>query len=908
MTSPLRGRPEPEELLSTSRYRYIYRFNHRDVDGHGRMKGLLGGKGAGLAEMIRRGLPVPPGFTITTEACKLFSRNPSDYQSMLLRELREAVEELESVCGQRFGQGNRPLLVSVRSGARFSMPGMMDTVLNIGLNDQTVEALARSLKDDAAAWDCYRRLLQMFGNVVLGVPEELFKEILEDKKRQEAVCNEIDLGQEGLAELVQAFKGLIRSQGKSFPQDAWDQLSQAAEAVFRSWNNPRARTYRRLNRISDDLGTAVNVQKMVFGNLGEKSGSGVGFTRDPSTGEPRLYGEFLPREQGEEVVAGTRTPLALEQLEQRWPDIYRQLQEISTKLERCYREMQDFEFTIENGKLYMLQTRDGKRTGHAAVRIAVDMVNEQLIRPQEALLRVAPEQLEQLLHPVLDSGGKEALAQGLPASPGAAVGRVVFSSRDAVEQVRQGQRVILVRNETTPDDILGMEVAEGILTARGGMTSHAAVVARGMGKCCVVGCEELEIQTGLRELRVGGKVLLEGDFLSLSGNDGCVYEGRSGKVEVETSRSFSDFVQLLSDVSTLGVRANADTPRDARKALEFGAVGIGLCRTEHMFFGSERLEAMQEVILADTVPERRQGLEKLRHFQKDDFRRILQVVDGLPVTVRLLDPPLHEFLPHRGEVRAQIQRLQKQGAHRDELRRKERIIERIDQLEEVNPMLGHRGCRLGISYPEITEMQVRALFEAACQLKKEGRSPVLEVMVPLVGFLEEFRNQQEIIHRIAEEVFASRKIRISYLVGAMLELPRAALTAHRLARDCQFFSFGTNDLTQTTLGFSRDDATRFIQVYRDKGILEKDPFQSLDREGVGQLIQLAVRKGKAQRADLKMGICGEHGGDPDSIQFCYEMGLDYVSCSPYRVPVARLAAAQAALRSQGWLQANKVGL
>ncbi len=890
-----------------SKYQHIYRFNPQIVDGNGRMKDLLGGKGAGLAEMTRCGLPVPPGFTVTTEACKLFNKNPKDYASMVLPQFREAVHELESVSGKRFGKDSQPLLVSVRSGARFSMPGMMDTVLNIGLNDRTVVSLTREMKDDAAAWDCYRRLLQMFGGVVLGLPEEPFKEILEEKKLRKGVHNEIDLGREGLGELVQEFKDLIRSEGRSFPQDPWAQLSQAAEAVFRSWNNPRAVTYRRLHEISEDLGTAVNVQMMVYGNLEDNSGSGVGFTRDPATGERKLYGEYLPRVQGEEVVAGTRTPLALEQLQQSWPHIYCELEEISEKLERLYRDMQDFEFTVENGKLYMLQTRDGKRTGLSAVRVAVDMVNENLISLREALMRVSPEQLEQLLHPVLDAGDKEVLAQGLPASPGAAVGRVVFSSRDAVERARRGERVILVRSETMPDDIHGMEVAEGILTARGGMTSHAAVVARGMGKCCVVGCEEVEIDVRRGELRLGGKVVQEGDFLSVSGNDGRVYEGRAGKGEVKTLGVFSDFMELLAEVPTLAVRANADTPRDARKAREFGAVGIGLCRTEHMFFGSDRLKAMQEMILAEDEPQRRQALEKLRPFQKEDFRRILEVMDGLPVTVRLLDPPLHEFLPHREEIRAQIERLEKQQEATQQLLRNERILERIDQLKEVNPMLGHRGCRLGISYPEITEMQARALFEAACELKNEGRSPVLEVMVPLVGFPEEFQNQQAVIHTVAEEVFASQQVRVSYLVGTMLELPRAALVAHRLAQDCQFFSFGTNDLTQTTLGFSRDDAAKFIQVYRDRGILPRDPFQSLDREGVGQLMRLAVEKGKAERADLKVGICGEHGGDPNSIQFCYEIDLDYVSCSPYRVPVARLAAAQAALRSRDELQPERVG-
>ena len=891
-----------------SEYQHIYRFNSQVVDGHGQMKDLLGGKGAGLAEMTRRGLPVPPGFTVTTGACALFNKNPQDYAATVLPQLKQAVRELESVSEKGFGEGTRPLLVSVRSGARFSMPGMMDTVLNIGLNDATVTALAEEMQDEAAAWDCYRRLLQMFGEVVLGVSEEPFKEILEERKLRSGVHNEIDLGLKGLGELVQEFKDLIRSDGKSFPQDPWDQLSQAAEAVFRSWNNPRAATYRRMHEISEDLGTAVNVQMMVYGNLGDNSGSGVGFTRDPATGEPTLYGEFLPRVQGEEVVAGTRTPLALEQLEQSWPHIYRELQEISQKLERLYREMQDFEFTVENGRLYMLQTRDGKRTGRSAVRIAVDMVNENLISPREALLRVSPEQLEQLLHPVLDARGKEALAQGLPASPGGAVGRVVFSSRDAVEWSRRGERVILVRSETTPDDIHGMEVAEGILTARGGMTSHAAVVARGMGKCCVVGCEGMEIDARDKELRLGEKLLREGDFLSVSGNDGRVYEGQAGKVEGKTLGVFSDFMEFLPEVPTLSVRANADTPRDARRARQFGAVGIGLCRTEHMFFGSDRLQAMQEMILAEDEPGRRQALERLQPFQKDDFRGILEVMDGLPVTVRLLDPPLHEFLPNREEIQARIEQLETQQEARQERLRNERIIERIDQLQEVNPMMGHRGCRLGITYPEITEMQARALFEAACEFQKEGRSPVLEVMVPLVGFAQEFQNQQAVIHAVAEEVFAAYQVRVSYLVGTMLELPRAALVADQLARDCQFFSFGTNDLTQTALGFSRDDAAKFIQIYRDRGILSKDPFQSLDREGVGQLIRLAVEKGRAARADLKLGICGEHGGDPASIEFCYEIELDYVSCSPYRVPVARLAAAQAALRSRDELQPASVGV
>ncbi|MBI2821972.1 MAG: pyruvate, phosphate dikinase [Acidobacteria bacterium] len=902
------GTAQPD-LPQSDRFKYIFEFNREHVDGHGRMKKMLGGKGAGLAEMCRAGLPVPPGFTISTEACVLFSRSPEHFQAILWPEVLRALDRLESISAKKFGAIADPLLLSVRSGAKFSMPGMMDTVLNIGLNDASVQHLARENADAAFAYDCYRRLLQMFGEVVLGIAGEKFDQLLAARRRKKGVRSEIELGGEELASLCDAFKRIFEQEGKVFPQQPEQQLRMAVEAVFRSWNNPRAVTYRRFNDIPEDLGTAVNVQTMVFGNRGNNSGSGVGFTRNPSTGEPSMYGEFLLRAQGEEVVAGTRTPLGLRHLERVFPDLYRELGEISSRLEKHYREMQDFEFTIDSGRLYILQTRDGKRTGLAAVRIAWDMVQEDLISREEALMRVEPEQLDQLLYPVFKESDAEVLAQGLPASPGAAVGRIAFSADDAVRMARRGEPVILVRDETTPDDIHGMEAAQGILTARGGMTSHAAVVARGMGKCCVVGCEDLHVDPTSKQLHIAGRLLSEGDFISVNGADGRVLLGEVERVELEAGTGlFFDFMGLLEGTASLGVRANADTARDTRKAREFGATGIGLCRTEHMFFAQERLGLMQQMILARDAEERSPLLERLKEFQKEDFRAILEVMDGYPVTVRLLDPPLHEFLPSREDLCSEIVRLRAAQSNPDQIAAKERVLRRVEQLAEVNPMMGHRGCRLGITYPDVTRMQVRALFEAACELKRQGRSPVVEVMIPLVSLAGELRDQADLVRETAEETLAEHRLRLPYLVGTMIEVPRAALVADQIAREAEFFSFGTNDLTQMTFGFSRDDAVKFINAYLEKGILRRDPFQTLDVAGVGELMRSAVEKGKGARPSLEIGICGEHGGDPASIQFCFDLKLDYVSCSPYRVPAARLAAARAAIRASGSGDFERIGV
>ncbi|MFQ5741394.1 MAG: pyruvate, phosphate dikinase [Acidobacteriota bacterium] len=884
----------------TDKFQFVYEFNSMNVDGRGDMKDLLGGKGAGLAEMSRAGLPVPPGFTLSTEACSLFLQDRASYQDRVVPEIDRALQRLEEISGKKFGASSNALLVSVRSGAKFSMPGMMDTVLNVGLNDRTVRTLAEETGNPKFAYDSYRRLLQMFGNVVLGIEGGKFESILERYKSDSHVHHEIELSSEQLSAIADEFKETIATEGCEFPQEPDRQLQLAVEAVFKSWDNPRAKTYRRFNDIPEDLGTGVNVQMMVFGNRGERSGSGVGFTRSPATGSPHLYGEFLPQAQGEEVVAGTRTPLPFSDLEGRYPDIFAQLSEIADKLEKRYREMQDFEFTMEDGKLFMLQTRDGKRTGLAAVRIAVDMEKEGLISSEEAILRVQPDQLAQLLYPVFKEGNYDILAEGLPASPGAEVGKIVFTADDAVQWAERGEHVILARGETTPDDIHGMQAAVGILTSRGGMTSHAAVVARGMGKCSVVGCESLLIDEESRHLSGNGHTLVEGDVISLDGTHGSVILGEVEKVATAASDGlFKEYLSLVDGVAAMGVRANADTPEDARNALRFGAIGIGLCRTEHMFFGKERLPLMQEMVLAESRSERKAALEKLKAFQREDFYGILEVMDGLPVTVRLLDPPLHEFLPRRQDILSQIEELKKGGASTERIAAKQKMLARAEELKEMNPMLGHRGCRLGITYPEITEMQAEALFGAACQLKKEGKSPLVEVMVPLVSLEKEFFDQASLIHKKATEVLEGENTQVPYMVGTMIELPRAALIADKLARECEFFSFGTNDLTQTTFGFSRDDSGRFVKVYEEKDILPKDPFQTLDQEGVGQLLQMAVERGRKTRPGIKLGICGEHGGDGGSIGFCQKLHLDYVSCSPFRVPSARLAAAQAAITEEG---------
>jgi len=881
--------------------KYVYMFGGGCANGNAQMKDLLGGKGAGLAEMTNVGLPVPPGFTIATSACRHFFSHPDSTNPELDRQTDEALSRLEQMTGQRFGDPDKPLLVSVRSGAKFSMPGMMDTILNLGLNDTTVTGLARQTANPRFARDCYRRFIQMFGNVVLEIRKEKFDAIFEALKKQRKVRLDTDLDARTLAHMVKRYKKLVEKEtGKPLPQDPRQQLRMAREAVFNSWNNPRARTYRSLYDIPDDLGTAVNVQAMVFGNLGERSGTGVGFTRNPATGEKEFYGEFLMNAQGEDVVAGVRTPLPLVELRHILPEVYERLCQISDRLERHYRDMQDYEFTIQEGTLYMLQTRSGKRTGRAALKIAVDMVHEGLITPEEAVLRVEPAQLEQLLHPIIDETHKlPLLAKGLPASPGAAVGQVVFTADEAA-LLGKKKPVILVRPETVPDDIHGMEAAVGILTSRGGMTSHAAVVARGMGKCCVVGCETIRINKHMHLFSVEGRVIKQGDWISLDGTTGQVFLGQARTIAPDPQRGeFAEFMRWADERRRLRVRANADIPRDAMVARRNGAEGIGLCRTEHMFLGEDRLPHVQAMILAREERQRRKALAKLLPMQRKDFKGLFRVMAGLPVTIRLLDPPLHEFLPNRETLLVEIERLKAQAKKKTrKLREKEKLLERVEELHEFNPMLGHRGCRLGISYPEVSEMQVRAIFEAACEVAADGVQVFPEVMIPLVGHVREFELQRDIVVKVAEQVFTKKGRKVPYLVGTMIELPRAALTADEIAVAAEFFSFGTNDLTQTTFGFSRDDTARIIQDYQRLGIFKTDPFQVIDHRGVGELVRVGTERGHKARPNLKVGICGEHGGDPKSIEFCHQVGLDYVSCSPYRVPVARLAAAQAAVKER----------
>ncbi len=874
--------------------KYVYFFGGGKAEGKGDMKDTLGGKGAGLAEMTNAGLPVPPGFTISTEVCRIFYENKGKLGSDIQKHVDEALARLESASEQKLGSTERPLLVSVRSGAKFSMPGMMDTILNLGLNDTTVKALAKRTGNERFAWDSYRRFIQMYGNVVLQIEKREFDEIFDHIKEKAGAKLDTEIPMLSLQELVKQYKALVKERTKTdFPEDPRQQLQGAINAVFGSWRNPRAIHYRRMNKISEELGTAVNVQTMVFGNMGNTSGTGVGFTRNPSTGEREFYGEFLINAQGEDVVAGIRTPTPIRELDRVMPECYRQLREITDRLERHYRDMQDFEFTIQENRLYMLQTRNGKRTGKAAVKIAADMVKEGLITPEEAVMRVEPLQLDQLLHPILDPKAKaKELVQGLPASPGAVSGRIVFSAEDAVAQAKQG-RVVLVRKETVPDDIHGMEVAVGILTSRGGMTSHAAVVARGMGKCCVVGAEAIKIDERNKLLMAGNTQLREGDWITLEGSSGKVFEGQVATVEPDpASGDFAAFMGMADQIRRLGIRANADIPRDAEVARKFGAEGIGLCRTEHMFFAEDRLPHVQKMILANTEPERREHLNKLLPFQRADFEGLFRAMDGLPVTIRLLDPPLHEFLPKREELMVEIAVLRAKNGAPSQIAEKEKLLQRVETLHEFNPMLGHRGCRLGITYPEISEMQCRAIFEAACKLQKEGRTVKPEIMIPLVGLAKEFEEQKAIVDRVAEEVFTQTGAKVEYTVGTMIELPRAVVVADKIAESAEFFSFGTNDLTQTAFGFSRDDAGKIIIDYMAKGILKADPFQELDRDGVGVLVRMGLEKGRSTRSNLKIGICGEHGGDPSSIEFCDEVGLDYVSCSPYRVPIARLAAAQ----------------
>jgi pyruvate,orthophosphate dikinase len=878
--------------------KYVYFFGDGHAEGHGKMKDELGGKGAGLVEMTNAGLPVPPGFTIQTEACREYMRNNS-VSKEVNRQMDEALRRLEALQKQKLGAADNPLLVSVRSGAKFSMPGMMDTILNLGLNDRSVEGLAKRSNNPRFAYDSYRRLIQMFGSVVLDIPKLAFEEVFDGKKKQKKAKLDTELDAKALQEVIAEYKKVVQKHTKrDFPQDPHEQLVMSRDAVFRSWLNDRAKTYRRINNIDDMLGTAVNVQAMVFGNLGETSGTGVGFTRNPATGAKEFYGEFLMNAQGEDVVSGVRTPIHISELEKIQPDVYNQLREITSRLEKHYRDMQDFEFTIQDGRLYMLQTRNGKRTGRAAVRVAIQMVEEGLISKEEAIFRVEPNQLYDFLVPSLDEKGKDidVLATGLPASPGAAVGQIVFTADEAVEKFNKDSKakLILVRSETTPEDIGGMEVAAGILTSRGGMTSHAAVVTRGMGKCCVAGAGDIDVDEKAGEMRVHGKVLKEGDWISLDGASGRVINGKLNTVPAKPDDpELQKLMSWAEPFRRMGVRANADIPRDALQARAFGAEGIGLCRTEHMFFAEDRLPHMRTMILANTEKDRRNALRKLLPMQRNDFVGVFRAMDGFPVTIRTIDPPLHEFLPRREDLMVEIAKLEVTKPKSPKLKELRTLLNRVEQLHEVNPMLGHRGCRLGITYPEITEMQVRAIFEAAVKVAKEGVKVKPEVMIPLTGGLNEMANQAAIVRRVAEEVFAEKEHKVEYLVGTMIELPRAALVADEIAKEAEFFSFGTNDLTQTTFGFSRDDINKFLPKYLELGILKQDPFAVLDREGVGQLLKMAVEKGRKTRPTIKIGICGEHGGEPSSIEFCAQLGFNYVSCSPFRVLTARLAAAQA---------------
>jgi pyruvate,orthophosphate dikinase len=882
--------------------KFIYFFGKGKAEGTGSMKDLLGGKGAGLAEMTNIGVPVPPGFTISTAVCNQFYDLGQRVPDGLAEEMRKYMKKVEaSVAGGfKFGDSKLPLLVSVRSGSKFSMPGMMDTVLNLGLNDSTIKGLITRTGNERFAWDAYRRFIQMFGNVVMGVEKEVFEQVIHEMKNKKKVQLDVDLTADDLKMLVDKFKARIRQiKKREFPQDPWEQLAMSRDAVFNSWYNNRAVTYRKLNNIPGNLGTAVNVQAMVFGNMGETSATGVGFTRNPSTGAREFYGEYLTNAQGEDVVAGTRTPHPIADLEKEMPQVFRQLRDITSKLEKHYRDIQDFEFTVQEGTLYMLQTRSGKRTAPAAVKIAVDMVQEKLLTKEEAILRVEPAALDQLLHPIIDPKAKlDVIARGLPASPGAASGQVVFTADEAVEQARVSP-VILVRPETTPDDIHGMDAAKGIITARGGMTSHAAVVARGMGKPCVSGCESIKVDVAAGEFSVGKVIVKRGDYITIDGGTGRIIRGRVPTTDPEVSGEFGKLMQWADKVRTMKVRANADIPRDARLARQFGAEGIGLCRTEHMFFAEDRLPIVQEMILATSTEVREKALTKLLPMQRSDFKGLFETMDGLPVTIRLLDPPLHEFLPKREKLMVEVAIMKARRTPKAAIAEKESLLQRVEELHEINPMLGHRGCRLGIVFPEITRMQTRAIIEAACDLTKKGKKVVPEIMVPLVGISKEFTNQRELIVATASEVMKKKGVTIEYLIGTMIELPRAAVIADQIAKEAEFFSFGTNDLTQTTYGFSRDDAGKFINYYRDNNILDNDPFQTLDEEGVGYLVKMGIEKGRSTRPSLKVGICGEHGGDPASVEFCHKAGLNYVSCSPYRVPIARLAAAQARLKEKG---------
>lgn len=891
---------EPEQ-----QHKWVYLFE----EGNGENKSLFGGKGAGLCEMTRAGLPVPPGLIVTTEACNAYYDNNKQFPEGMWEQVVEALAEIEKKVGKKFGDSKNPLLVSVRSGAAFSMPGMMDTVLNLGLNEETVQGLAEQTGDLRFALDAYRRFASLFGEIVLDVAHEKFERVMDRFKAQTKGGKDTDLKPNELRGIIAAEKEIILAESHAIPDDPYEQLRVAIAAVFNSWMGRRACDYRRINRIPDNLGTAVNVQAMVFGNMGANSGTGVAFTRNPSTGKKELYGEYLLNAQGEDVVAGTRTPHQISQLKKELPKVYEEFNAITQLLEKHYHDMQDCEFTIERGKLWMLQTRTGKRTGAAAVRIAVDMAQEKLIDRKTAVLRVTPEHLDQLLHPTVDPNTKaHVLATGLPASPGAAQGEVVFSPDEAEEMAKAGHKVVLVRLETSPDDFHGMVAAQAIVTARGGMTSHAAVVARGMGKTCVSGASAIEVDYSQQQFTVDGEVVTKGDWITVDGSTGRVFLGKVPTIQPTLGSDFHELMKWADKVRTLGVRANADTPLDAKTARGFGAEGIGLCRTEHMFFGDQRLAAMREMILADGVGAREKALEKLLPLQRGDFIGIFREMAGYPVTIRLLDPPLHEFLPNIDELLSELAELKmalKQARTMvemdhllDEIDEKRNLLNHVNKIREANPMLGFRGCRLGLLYPEVTRMQCRAIFEAAIQVKGERKQVSLEIMVPLVSVSEELKQQADIINDVAREVMGEHGMKFDYMIGTMIELPRAALTAHKIAEHAQFFSFGTNDLTQTTFGLSRDDSGRFLPSYVDRKILSDDPFQVLDREGVGELVRIGAERGRSVKTDLKIGICGEHGGDPRSISFCNEIGLNYVSCSPYRVPVARLAAAQATLEAQ----------
>lgn len=871
----------------------VYFFGAGASEGNAGMKNTLGGKGANLAEMASLGIPVPPGFTISTEVCAHFYEAGGQLPDWVKQPAREALARVESMIGKKFGDPANPLLVSIRSGARASMPGMMDTILNLGLNDQTVEGLSKSSGNPRFAWDSYRRFIQMYSDVVMGMNSSMLEVTLEDLKEEKHYKLDTELTTEDLQLLVKKFKELVKnSTGQIFPADPWEQLWGAISAVFRSWNTPRAITYRELHDIPASWGTAVNVQSMVFGNMGEDSATGVAFTRNPSTGEKKFYGEFLVNAQGEDVVAGIRTPVPISELEKVLPKAYQQLIDIYQKLEKHYRDMQDIEFTIERGSLWMLQTRNGKRTAKASLKIACDMIDEKLITTEEALLRIDPQSLDQLLHPTLDpKANKTQLAKGLPASPGGVSGQIVFSSEEAVSWKELGKKVILVRIETSPEDIAGMVAAQGILTTRGGMTSHAAVVARGMGKCCVAGCGEVEVDYRSETLKAKGYVLKKGDVITLDGGTGEVFLGEVKTVEPQLDDVFDRIMKLADQKRKLKIRTNADTPKDAQTARGFGAEGIGLCRTEHMFFGADRIDAVREMILADSKSERELALAKLLPMQRTDFADLFKIMQGYPVTIRLLDPPLHEFVPHTEPEMLDLSKRINMDF--------ERLKSKLRSLHEFNPMLGHRGCRLAITYPEIYEMQVRAIAEAACEVIKSGSQLIPEIMIPLVAVDKELEKLRALTVQTVERVQSERNVKFDYLVGTMIELPRAAVTADAIASQADFFSFGTNDLTQTTLGLSRDDSSRFLGTYVSEGLLPKDPFVSIDRIGVGALVKMGTQLGRQVKSDLKVGVCGEHGGDPDSIEFFHQVGLDYVSCSPYRVPIARLSAARAAIAGEG---------